>query len=35
MKLENKVYVEYGVLDLKEILEEILIKHIGEKYYEN
>ena len=31
MKLENKVYVEYGVLDLKEILKEILIKHIGEK----
>lgn len=27
----NKVYVEYGIADLKDILRDILIKYIGEK----
>ncbi len=33
--MANKVYVEYGIADLKDILSNILIKYIGEKQYEN
>ena len=31
MKLQNEVYVEYSVADLKDILKDILINYIGEK----